>query len=56
MSRSWWARSESRARSVGPCDGGVSQLRALVNGRGFAASPVGAPGLALRINPAAPGA
>ena len=38
MSRSWWARSDSRARWVGPCDGGVSQLRALVNARGEAAS------------------
>ena len=46
MSRSWCARSDSRARSVGPCAGGGSQLRALVSGRGFAASPVGAPGFA----------
>ncbi len=56
MSRSWCARSERRARSVGPCDGGASQLRALVSGRGAAAGPVSAPGFALTMRPAAPGA
>ena len=50
MSRSCRARSERRARSVGPCVGGDSQVRALVSGRGFAASPVGAPGLAFRTS------
>ena len=36
--------------------GGGSQLRAFVSGRGFAASPVGAPGFAFRTSSGRPGA
>jgi len=49
------ARSDRRSRSVGPCAGGGSQLRAVVSGRGLAASPVGAPGRALTTRAAGPG-
>ena len=50
-------RALGQARALGRAlRGGGSQVRALVSGRGFAASPVGAPGFAFSTSAAAPGA